>query len=160
MNKISGIIYESAKAEPFSTTDLAFANELAMIEEDLASIKEMDQAIVYTAEMVPVIACHETDGSRILCVEAENLVKFMEGADLEIGELEDAIKAVAAANGVEVNDIALVVESTESCAHLIQEAKKSRKVTKGPLNALKSISDLAKLAKNKGIKVVKRKLKK
>ena len=93
MNKISGIIYESAKAEPFSTTDLAFANELAMIEEDLASIKEMDQAIVYTAEMVPVIACHEADGSRILCVEAENLVKLMEGADLEIGELEDAIRS-------------------------------------------------------------------
>lgn len=159
MNKISGIIYEAAKAETFNTTDLAFANELAQIEEDLDAIKEMDQSIVYTAEMVPVIACTEATGERILCVEADNLVKYMEGADLEIGELEKAIEDIAAANGIPVNDIAIVVESTQTCDYLIQEAKKNRKTSKGALNSLKSISDLAKKATTKGLKVFKRKTK-
>ena len=66
---------------------------------------------------------------------------------------------VAHANGVDINNIALVIESGDVIDDIITEAKKVRSKSLVPANRLKNISDLSKKAKSIGIKVVKRKSK-
>ena len=62
-------------------------------------------------------------------------------------------------NGVDINNIALVIESGDVIDDIITEAKKVRSKSLVPATRLKNISDLSKKAKSIGIKVVKRKSK-
>ena len=99
------------------------------------------------------------DKGHLYLVEAERLCRYMDCCGLELGDLGKAIKDVAHANGVDINNIALVIESGDVIDDIITEAKKVRSKSLVPANRLKNISDLSKKAKSIGIKVVKRKSK-
>ena len=152
-----GIIYESAKSESFMTDNSELSQAISEVSEQLDSIATLDNDIIYTAEMVNVIESVQNDGTALYVVEAENLAKYMKSAGLEIGELQKAIADVASANGVEVNNITLVVESQAVYDDLIQEAKKVKTKSSKPLTPLNGVKKLISSAKNKGIQVFKRK---
>lgn len=160
MNKKFGLLYEAARGEQFNSDDLAFSNDVDDIEDELDPLEELEESIHYTAEMVNVFEHVTAKGDTLMLVECSDLQRFMECNDLELGELEKAIADVAKSNGVEVNNIAIVVESSEEIEEMLQEARKVRTKSSKPMKRLKDISDLSKMATNKGIKVVKRKAKK
>ena len=157
--KTYGLLYEAAKTEAMINDDTSFATELREATEELNSIEELEESINMAPDMVDIIEQVTSNGSLYL-IEADQLCRYMDCHELELGDLGKAIKDVAKANGVEVNNIALVIESGEVIDNIITEAKKVRSKSLVPANRLKNISDLSKKAKSIGIKVVKRKSKK
>lgn len=157
--KTYGLLYEAAKTESMLNDDTGFATELKEAVEELNSIEELEESIDMAPDMVDIIEQVTSNGSLYL-IEADQLCRYMDCHELELGDLGKAIKDVAKANGVEVNNIALVIESGEVIDNIITEAKKVRSKSLVPANRLKNISDLSKKAKAVGIKVVKRKSKK
>lgn len=157
--KTYGLLYEAAKTEAMLNDDTGFATELREAVEELNSIEELEESIDMAPDMVDIIEQVTSNGSLYL-IEADQLCRYMDCHELELGDLGKAIKDVAKANGVEVNNIALVIESGEVIDNIITEAKKVRSKSLVPANRLKNISDLSKKAKAVGIKVVKRKSKK
>lgn len=158
MKKITGLIYEAAKMEDLGG-DSKIDNDLDdMIDNDeIDDIEDLDEQLIYTVEMIPVIEAFQYDGTRYCCLEAENLAKYMASNDLEVGDLEKAIEDVANSCGLKVNDLALVTESAADLKLMISEAKKSTSASKLVKKKISWISDIAKEAKRKGIKVLKRK---
>ena len=159
MNKTYGLLHEAAKTEAMINDDNDFAIDISEATKELDSIQELEESIDMAPDMVDIIEQVTSNGSLYL-IEADQLCRYMDCHDLELGDLGKAIKDVAKANGVEVNNIALVIESGDVIKNLITEAKKVRSKSLVPMNRLKNISDLSKKAKSIGIKVVKRKSKK
>lgn len=157
--KTYGLLYEAAKTEAMLNDDVAFAMDIKEATEELDSIEELEEDIDIAPDMVDVIEQYTSNG-KLYLVEAERLCRYMDCHDLELGDLSKAIKDVAHANGVDINNIALVIESGDVIDGIITEAKKVRSKSLVPANRLKNISDLSKKAKASGIKVVKRKSKK
>ena len=157
--KTYGLLYEAAKTEAMLNDDVAFAIDIKEATEELDSIEELEEDIDIAPDMVDVIEQYTSNG-KLYLVEAERLCRYMDCCGLELGDLGKAIKDVAHANGVDINNIALVIESGDVIDDIITEAKKVRSKSLVPANRLKNISDLSKKAKSIGIKVVKRKSKK
>lgn len=158
MKKLTNLIYESAKIEDIRV-DCKIDDDSDDIidDEDIDDIEDLDEQLFYTAEMIPVIEAIQYNGTRYCCLEAENLFKYMNSNNLEIGDLEKAIEDIANACGLAVNDLALVTESASSLKMMISEAKKSTSASKLVKDKLDWISNITKEAKHKGIKVLKRK---
>ena len=151
--KTYGLLYEAAKTEAMLNDDVAFAIDIK------EATEELEEDIDIAPDMVDVIEQYTSNG-KLYLVEAERLCRYMDCCGLELGDLGKAIKDVAHANGVDINNIALVIESGDVIDDIITEAKKVRSKSLVPANRLKNISDLSKKAKSIGIKVVKRKSKK
>lgn len=173
-----GLLYETIQTEPFELQNAGLSDKLAGIKYDLdisndvenddliddlvdddESIydDELDKDMVYAAEMVTILEI-PSKGKMYACVEAGDLVKFMKMNDIEIGDIQDAIAKIATANNVDINNIAVVIESNSYLKSLITEAKKAKG---GPaLSILDNVSKLAKNLKDKGFKVLKKKSKK
>ena len=156
--KTYGLLYEAAKTEAMLNDDVAFAIDIKEATEELDSIEELEEDIDIAPDMVDVIEQYTSNG-KLYLVEAERLCRYMDCCGLELGDLGKAIKDVAHANGVDINNIALVIESGDVIDDIITEAKKVRSKSLVPATRLKHISDLSKKAKSIGIKVVKRKSK-
>lgn len=118
---------------------------------------ELDDDTNCTDEMVNVLA--DEKNNRYL-IEYDNLAKFMESAG--ITDPKEAMERVCECNSINFADTYLVLESQQSMAEMIDEAKAklSDKAKKRVSNKLKSSAKFLKDVKNKGIKVLKKKNKK
>lgn len=151
-----GLLYEIAKSEDFSQYDMNFIDTMSSIRNNLDKVATLPTPIKYTAEMVNVIGAKDNNNNDICLIEAENLFKYMESEGLEVGDIETAISNVAHANGVEVNNIALVIDSNKKIAKCCEEAAKLKEKTDVPIKRLQFMSSLVMNCYNKGIQVVKR----
>lgn len=129
------------------------------IEDEYEDMEELEDDIECTVEMVNVIENYDeyTSKSKYL-VEMGDLARYMESSTLDI---ENAVLSIANENGIEKDNIYVVVESQEYIDELIQEAKKEKKLGfDKKLREIKNANGLFKLMKTKGIKVAKKKSKK
>lgn len=159
MNKHE-LLYEMAKSEDFSQYDMDFVDTMSSIKKNLSNIATLPNRITYTAEMVNVIAGDAYGDPNMCLVEAENLLKYMQSEGLEVGDIETAISNVAKANGIDVNDIALVIDSNAKITQCCEEAAAMKDKCDGSKNRsmrrLRFMTDVVKNCYNKGIRVVKR----
>lgn len=172
-----GLLYETIQTEPMELTNAGLADRIAGLKTDLdiaTDIEnddllddlvddggmyddELDDDMIYAAEMVTVVEM-PCKGKMYACVEASDIFKFLKANDLEVGDIASAIAQIASANGIEVNNIAIVNESNQALKALLREAK----LNKGgkALDLLDKFASIARNAKNKGITVLKKKSKK
>ena len=126
---------------------------------EIDELEELDCDICYTTEMVNVLE-QETKFGRRYLVEYENLVKLIEGREIDI---RDALELVCEHNSIGIQDTYVVIESQETLAESISEIKDSILEACNPVkkakrrNKLAKCNEMIKNLKNKGIKVVKKK---
>lgn len=156
---VTQILSEACKNE---VTDLYDEFDEEDILADISELEELEDDIIYTPEMVVIVAEETSYGTRYL-VEYDNLYKLMESYDLDVKE---ALDKVCEHNMISLSDTYLVIESQdileESLSELadsIHEAKCPSKKAKR-CKSLKNSKNFLKDVYNKGIKVVKKKSKK
>lgn len=150
------LIIESCSTECGTCDDMYEDDVEDELEDEMDDIEELEESIRYTAEMVPVIE-HETYTGTNYLVEMDMLAKFMTGAG--VTDVPKALDMIAECNGLERKYMALLIESDDVVAELIEEAKNEKRA-KGKskkLGVLDADKKLLKGLKLKGIKVVKKK---
>ena len=161
---IIDVMVESANAEEFALNDL-FDEEIEKEFNDaIDSIGELQESLMFTADMVPVIK-HENN----FYIDLGDVYRIMEcsGDDCEDDEFS-AVSAIISANddeGMTLENTFIVVESKEHMMNIVSEAKAAVK-SKSGINKkngkakLTAAADVFKNMKNKGLKLIKKKAKK
>lgn len=154
------ILKEASGAEDLDS-DLDLDDVEVGFEDTFGDIEELDDdELNYTEETVNVFAQETSEGTRFL-VEADLLAKFMMAQN--ITDISEAMTRVAEHNELDVQAMAVVIESDDYMMELIEEARKMKKAggkTKDKAKELQSTIDVVKMVKTKGIKVVKKKSRK
>ena len=151
------ILVEACESESFKAEDLNFKE----VEADFVGVfdgeEELDFELDYAIEMVNVIEATTHEGSTYL-VEMDVLAKYMKSAN--ITDVSEAINNIAEHNDITADRMAIVIESEDYACELLEEAKKESKAgSKAKMEKLKKATDFLKDAKDKGVKVVKKKSK-
>jgi len=156
---IIDILNEASDCEACSNEELELDGEL---EDEYDDVEELEDDIEYTEEMVNVILQESNSQTKYL-IEYDNLCKLMESKRMDIKE---AMISVCEHNQISFSHAYLVLESDETFAEALNEAKASIKYANNPIDKTKNkkkvgkVYDTFKDIKNKGIKVLKKKSKK
>ena len=150
------ILAEACESESFKAEDLNFkeveADFVGIFDGDL---EELDFDLDYAIEMVNVIEADTRTGSTYL-VEMDVLAKYMKSANID--DVSEAISNIAEHNYIDADRMAIVIESDDYAYEMLEEAKKDKKSgSNDKMEKLKKATDFLKDAKDKGVKVVKKK---
>lgn len=143
------IIKEAAASEEFNTTDIVSDELRASFEE---CVKDMPivakEAVAYNKEMVPVF-----ENESEYFVEMDNVFKYMKS--FEITDIKEAMENIAEANEIELEKMALVIESEEYMGSVIESAiEQSKAGDKTLLENCELAVKLINMLESEGIKVV------
>lgn len=143
------IIKEASIAEDFNVTDI-ISDELRTSFNEC--IKDMPivakEAVAYNCHMVPVI---QTESEYL--VEMDNIFKYMKSFD--ITDITEAMENIAEANEIDIDDMALVIESEEYMESVIESAiAQSKAGDKTLLENCELAVRLINMLESEGIKVV------
>ena len=158
---IIDVMVESANAEEFMINDLFDDETEKEFNDAIDSIGELQESLMFTADMVPVIK-HENN----FYIDLGDVYRIMECSDDE--DEFNAVSAIISANddeGMTLENTFIVVESKEHMMNIVSEAKAAVK-SKSGINKkngkakLTAAADVFKNMKNKGLKLIKKKAKK
>lgn len=153
------LIAESAMTESYVTEDTDFATSVVDIRHRLANLPELKSPLTYTAETVNVFGIGEGRDS-FLCIESDNLLKYMESAKIPLKNIKEAVYEVLNANHLDVEnlseDVKIVIDGDAVFDKAITEAKSVRSITDTPIQRLKNIGALVDLIQSSGLGVIKR----
>lgn len=117
----------------------------------MESFDEVDEDVVYTAEMVSVV---QVGGDYL--VEMNALYPYMKSNN--ITSVAEALNNVAAVNGLQEKAVGLLIESDDRTAEMIQEAcKKGGKAKEKALDKIKKATKIPAKLKKEGFPVKKKK---
>lgn len=122
---------------------------------EIQEIEELDEAVLYTEEMIPVFKTQDR-----YVVEYDLLQKLIE-SKVSIGEYcdeEKALKLLEECNGI--SDVYILIESENSIKSNLEALKKQLKIEKNPKNRAiiqKRIDDTNKKIKSLKEKIIKKK---
>jgi len=161
---IIDVMVESANAEEFMINDLFDDETEKEFNDAIDSIGELQESLIFTADMVPVIK-HENN----FYIDLGDVYRVMECSSDDCEEDEfDAVSTIISANddeGMTLENTFIVVESKEHMMKIVSEAKAAVK-SKSGINKktgkakLTAAADVFKNMKNKGLKLIKKKAKK
>ena len=161
---IIDVMVESANAEEFAINDLFDDETEKEFNDAIDSIGELQESLMFTADMVPVIK-HENN----FYIDLGDVYRIMECSDEECEDDEfDVVSAVISANdneGMTLENTFIIVESKEHMMKIVSEARVAIK-SKSGINKktgkakLTAAADVFKNMKNKGLKLIKKKTKK
>ena len=119
----------------------------------MESFDEVDEDVVYTAEMVSVIKVGDD-----YLTEMNTLYPYMKSNN--ITSVAEALNNVAAVNGLQEKAVGLLIESDDRTAEMIQEAcKKGGKAKEKALDKIKKATKIPAKLKKEGFPVKKKKSK-
>ena len=117
----------------------------------MESFDEVDEDVVYTAEMVSVIKVGDD-----YLTEMNTLYPYMKSNN--ITSVAEALNNVAAVNGLQEKAVGLLIESDDRTAEMIQEAcKKGGKAKEKALDKIKKATKIPAKLKKEGFPVKKKK---
>ena len=117
----------------------------------MESFDEVDEDVVYTAEMVSVIKVGDD-----YLTEMNTLYPYMKSNN--ITSVAEALNNVAAVNGLQEKAVGLLIESDDRTAEMIQEAcKKGSKAKEKALDKIKKATKIPAKLKKEGFPVKKKK---
>ena len=117
----------------------------------MESFDEVDEDVVYTAEMVSVIKVGDDN-----LTEMNTLYPYMKSNN--ITSVAEALNNVAAVNGLQEKAVGLLIESDDRTAEMIQEAcKKGGKAKEKALDKIKKATKIPAKLKKEGFPVKKKK---
>ena len=117
----------------------------------MESFDEVDEDVVYTAEMVSVIKVGDD-----YLTEMNTLYPYMKSNN--ITSVAEALNNVAAVNGLQEKAVGLLIESDDRTAEMIQEAcKKGGKAKEKALDKIKKATKIPAKLKKEGFTVKKKK---
>lgn len=117
----------------------------------MESFDEVDEDVVYTAEMVSVIKVGDD-----YLTEMNTLYPYMKSNN--ITSVAEALNNVAAVNGLQEKAVGLLIESDNRTAEMIQEAcKKGGKAKEKALDKIKKATKIPAKLKKEGFPVKKKK---
>ena len=117
----------------------------------MESFDEVDEDVVYTAEMVSVIKVGDD-----YLTEMNTLYPYMKSNN--ITSVAEALNNVAAVNGLQEKAVGLLIESDDRTAEMIQEAcKKGGKAKEKALDKIKKATKIPTKLKKEGFPVKKKK---
>lgn len=145
------LMTESAMMENFATHNIEEGATDADLQFCMECVETFDMDMDYPAEAIPIIVKESKYGNKYV-VEYDMLHKLMETYDVD--EV-DAMNMLCEVNGIDHDDLYLMIESYEYFAEKMQEAGSkggsNLKASKSA-NLMKSVQDL----KDKGIQLVKK----
>ena len=138
-----------------ASMDLSVNTSVALTESQvntiMESFDEVDEDVVYTAEMVSVV---KVGGDYL--VEMNALYPYMQSNN--ITSVAEALNNVAAVNGLQEKAVGLLIESDDRTAEMIQEAcKKGSKAKEKALDKIKKATKIPAKLKKEGFPVKKKK---
>ncbi len=161
---IIDVMVESASTEEFMINDLFDDETEKEFNNAINSIGELQESLIFTADMVPVIK-HENN----FYIDLGDVYRIMECSNEECEDDEfDVVSSIIDANddeGMTLENTFIVVESKEHMMKIVSEAKAAVK-SKSGINKktgkakLTAAADVFKNMKNKGLKLIKKKAKK
>lgn len=159
---IIDVMVESANSEEYTLNDLFDDETEKEFNAAIDDIAELQESLVYTPDMVPVIK-HENN----FYIDLGDVYKVMECSNDDCDEF-DAVSNIVSANddeGMTLENTFIVVESKEYMMNIIAEAKAATKSKSGVNKKtgkarLTAAADAFKNMKNKGLRLVKKKVKK
>ena len=141
------ILSEACRNEEVNVDNVADADIMKFLSDELTYLDSMEDEIEYTEEMVNVIMQESTYGSRYI-VEFDNLSKLMESTGMDAKE---ALSSVCEHNDISLGDTYILIESVESILETVKKLSKGDLKSKADLkDTVKTIQDL----KDKGIKIL------
>ena len=145
------LLAEAASMDLENDTSMALTE--SQVNSVLESIDEVDEDIVYTAEMVSVIRV----GNDYL-TEMNSLYPYMQSND--ITSVAEALNNVAKVNGLQEKAVGLLIESDAKVKNMVDEAaKKGTSAKKKALDKVKKATKLPAKLKKEGFPVKKKKSK-
>lgn len=154
---VTELLSEACKSETYvKEMDDELQDELMS---EIDELEELDCDICYTTEMVNVLE-HETKYGRRYLIEYSDIVKLIEGRDIDIRE---AMELVCEHNMIGMQDTYILIESQDILEDSISETVDSLLEACDPVCKAKRRNKLAKCnqaiknMKNKGIKIIKKK---
>lgn len=152
-NNPTDVIIEAGNMDLASANNVLIESSANDFRSTYTALPTLEEGtIVYTEEAVPVFAYNN-----MAVVELENVVKFMESAEIE--NVEEAVRMIAEHYGIK--ELGVVIESDEELGIAIEEAKSAAK--KGDMKNGKKLevaSNMLKDLKDKGLKIFKKPKKK
>ena len=138
-----------------ASMDLSVNTSVALTESQvntiMESFDEVNEDVVYTAEMVSVV---QVGGDYL--VEMNALYPYMKSNN--ITSVAEALNNVAAVNGLQEKAVGLLIESDDRTAEMIQEAcKKGGKAKEKALDKIKKATKIPAKLKKEGFPVKKKK---
>ena len=138
-----------------ASMDLSVNTSVALTESQvntiMESFDEVDEDVVYTAEMVSVIKVGDD-----YLTEMNTLYPYMKSNN--ITSVAEALNNVAAVNGLQEKAVGLLIESDDRTAEMIQEAcKKGGKAKEKALDKIKKATKIPAKLKKEGFPVKKKK---
>ena len=165
---IIDVMVESTKVEDFELNDLFDDETEKEFNAAIDSIGELQESLVYTPDMVPVIK-HESN----FYIDLGDVYRVMECSNDDCEEDNeddefDIVSSIIDANddeGMTLENTFIVVESKEHMMKIVSEARAAVKSKSGISKKngkakLTAAADVFKNMKNKGLKLVKKKAKK
>lgn len=142
------IIKEAALAEEFQTSDIESDELRGNFNECVGNIPVIArETVAYNARMVPVFQLESA-----YFVEMDTLAKYMNS--FEITDVAEAMENIAEANEIDVDDMALVIESEEYMNSIIESAiTQSKNGDKSLLESCELAVKLINMLESEGITV-------
>lgn len=143
------IIKEASASEDYNVTDIISDELRASFMECVGEMPIVArEAVAYNSKMVPVF---QTEDEYL--VEMDNVFKYMKS--FEITDIAEAMENIADANEIDVNEMALVIESEEYMGSVIESAiEQSKAGDKTLLENCELTIKLINMLESEGIKVV------
>ena len=143
------IIKEAALAEEFQTSNIEADEMRTNFNECVNAIPVIaKETVAYNSKMVPVF---QNDSGYF--VEMDTLAKYMNS--FEITDIKEAMENIADSNEIELEEMALVIESEEYMNSVIESAiTQSKNGDKSLLESCELAVKLVNMLESEGIKVV------